>query len=165
MFWSLTMKIVKYRAHDSAAKCWKWLKDHISLRYFETYPIQVATLEVAKQTILEIHLAEKRNKETYREVGKGKKRGMARKRRRLAESVEVRDKTSWLIGKQGRHLSKTAVWESARRRWCKKALKREWGGSAAKGLDLKFMTLAINGAYPQNQKIRIGTPQYTMNWG
>lgn len=94
-----------------------------------------------------------------------KKRGMARKRRRLAESVEVRDETSRLIGKQGRHLSKTAVWESARRRWCKKALKREWGGSAAKGLDLKFMTLAINGAYPQNQKIRIGTPQYTMNWG
>jgi hypothetical protein len=44
------------------------------LRYFETYPIQVATLEVAKQTILEIHLAEKRNKETYREVGKGKKK-------------------------------------------------------------------------------------------
>jgi hypothetical protein len=51
------------------------------LRYFETYPIQVATLEVAKQTILEIHLAEKRNKETYREVGKGKKKRDGKKKK------------------------------------------------------------------------------------
>lgn len=36
---------------------------------------------MAKQTILEIHLAEKRNKETYREVGKGKKKRDGKKKK------------------------------------------------------------------------------------
>ena len=80
---SLTMKIMKYRAHDIVLKCWK-LKDHIILRYFPTYPIQVVTLEVAKQIILEIHFAEKRKKETYKKVGKCKQKEMDSKKKKEA---------------------------------------------------------------------------------